>query len=557
MKTLCLFILLISTLISSADILDASLWKDHRQSPTLRADLSITNNNHFMWQKSPVPPRNLVIVVFDGKLNNGKLLSDVFDYKDPIDMAREYIFDMFVSSHGHVRYDVIDCVIISNAPMRYIDSDNDQQPPVDPITPSHYTNFTIEAFFTRSTSSFENLNHDSDHSTMDDHCITDFLHRTHLNIGGTLFSQATNGMIDQILFFGPHKAYQYESSMCGANPLWINGATATISNSPHFVIIGGNIKRGIAEMIHNNYHRWENVAPNMYADRKDVGWKYQWSYSWQYAKPPYPYTELERQKLFKTKYNAWEQYSTIYAAITTNANKKGEVMSGIGDCHYQVNTHPKVDGGYHYNHKNKVTSSYKYFSQPILTLKEHGVVDPTIGPTARGVNCETWAREFQFTDKKKDYQRSYIVWSYAAMPHGPGQHLNKSAVYEGETPVFLNNNWWCYFAAHDEFLEPIRALRRNGEKTTAFPEPEWKYDTTEFMKKKWKDAGYSTKMHTIQTRINGDGKVSGAGKHLWGSSALLTADPVPRMWIDGSVTNKNSAWHQVVVTGDKTIYVVY
>jgi hypothetical protein len=557
MKTICTAALLFSTLLSSAGILDTNLWSDHRQSTTLRADLCITQNNHFMWQKSPVPPRKLVIVVFDGKLAHGKMFSDEFGYKDPVDMAREYIFDMFISSHGHVRYNVIDCVIISNAPMRYIDSDNDTVPPYDPIKPSHYTNFTINAFYTRATSSFENLNHDSDNSTMDDHCITDFLHRTHMNIGGTLFSQATNGGIDQILFFGPHKAYQYESSMCGAHPLWINGATATISNSPHFVIIGGNTTRGIAEMIHNNYHRWENVAPNMYADRKDVGWKYQWSYSWQHAKPPYPYTELERQLLFPTKYNAWEQYSTIYAAITTNSNKKGQAMSGIGDCHYQVNTHPQKQGAYQYNHKNKVTSNYKYFRQPVLPLKKYGVVDPAIGPITHDVNCDTWAHEFQFTDEETDYQRSYINWSYAAMPHGPGQHLNKSAVHEGETPVYLNNNWWCYFAAHDEFLEPIRAMRRNNEKITAFPEPEWKYDTTEFTKMKWKEVGYPTSMHNVHVHITGEGTVDGTGSYLWGSSALLTASPTPRMWIENGVTNKNSAWHQVVVTENKTISVVY
>ncbi|MCX7001983.1 MAG: hypothetical protein NTV22_01770, partial [bacterium] len=40
-----------------ADALTTGLWSTHTQSATMRADLLLTNQAHFIWATSPVAPR--------------------------------------------------------------------------------------------------------------------------------------------------------------------------------------------------------------------------------------------------------------------------------------------------------------------------------------------------------------------------------------------------------------------------------------------------------------------------------------------------------------------
>lgn len=254
--------------------------------------------------------------------------------------------------YGHVRYQAIELIVSSNVPQRRL----------GPSEGYVYTNFSIDAFYDRCV---DNPNHgpltvDNDGSTMDAHCSTAMLHAIIMADGRSLFRAATNGAVHEIVYCGPHKAFPYETSMCGAYPLWINGATATIPGSPHFVIVGCNTSRGAAEMIHNNFHRWENVAPTMYASAKNIGWNFEWSYAWQNATTA-PYTELQRQALITSQYNAWEQFTALYQALHTNINTVAHPLAGIGDCHYPVNVHPNPDGGYAYSATCPGLSTYRYW----------------------------------------------------------------------------------------------------------------------------------------------------------------------------------------------------
>lgn len=533
-----------------AHVLTTRQWAAHAQSPSIRGDLLITNEAHFMWPYSPLDTRNLVVVVLDGKRENGMLLSESpgVRYRDPEDMAREYITDMFFSSHGHVRYEAIELIVTSNVPPRRL----------GPMEGSVYTNFSIDAFYDRSPDNPNrgDITVDNDRSRMDAHAITGMLHSLTMSSGMSLFDAATNGLVDEILYFGPHAAFQWETSMCGAHPLWVNGMPVMIPGSPHFVIVGCNTARTVGEMIHNNFHRWENVGPNMYADTKNVGWTYEWSYRWQGASPPYPYTELERQQRFTDTYNAWDQFTALYQSLQTNVNSVGKTLAGVGDCHYPPNVHPKKEGGYAYGAERPGYSTYRYWRQPQLPLDHTGAPDPRLGET-RPVNVETWRNAVQWCTGV-DEHRSFIVWAYAAIPHGPGFHRNVTAhVAPGETPAYLLNNWWCYFADHERFLEPIRALRREEKTIERFPEPEWKYSTLTFMTNVYARLGLPLTQHTVTVTTEGDGVVDGDGTFTWGSSTLLTASPAAYEWHYAGNVYSAREWLAVLVTNDIHVRVVF
>jgi len=533
-----------------ASALTTGLWSTHAQSTTIRADLLINNQAHFIWPHSPLAQRTLVAVVLDGPRSNGVLLSDSPGvlYRDPEDAAREYILDMFISSHGHVRYEAIELIVSSNVPQRRLGATEGYV----------YTNFSIDAFYDRCVDNPNRgpLHVDNDGSTMDAHCITAMLHTISMADGRSLFSAATNGAVHEILYFGPHKAYQWEASMCGAYPLWINGGTATIPGSPHFVILACNTSRGVAEMIHNNHHRWENVAPNMYASTKNIGWKFGWSYSWDSSATP-PYTELQRQALFTNQYNAWEQYSALYYALHTNINSVGQTLAGIGDCHYPVNVHAKLDGGYQYSSTRAGYSTYRYWRQPWLPLNANQAPDPRLG-IGTNASVTTWRGEVRFGTSGTDDQRSFINWAYIAMPHGPGQHRNVTAqAVPGQTPNFIHNNWWVYFADHQQFLEPIRALRRAGQAMIVFRKAPWTNSTQVFMSNRWAELNLPRTMHTVTVVAHGNGHVAGTGTFLWGSSTLLTSAPPAALWIHNQTTNDATEWIPLLVTNDAVVHVFF
>lgn len=343
--------------------------------------------------------------------------------------------------------------------------------------------------------------------------------------------------------------------MCGAHPLWINGASAPIPESPHFVIVGANANRGVAEMIHNNFHRWENVAPNMYARTKGVGWKYEWSYRWERTGNS-PYTELERQELFTTHYNAWDQFSSLYLALHTNINTVARTLAGVGDCHYPVNVHPIIDGGYSYGANRWGHSTYKYWKQPILPLNENDAPDPRLGESTP-VRAVTWRVEVPWSSGV-DYQRSFIVWAYSAMPHGPGQHRNVTAQVEpNQMPMFVHNNWWLYFADHENYLEPIRAARRASQTVERFPDAPWEYCTLAYTSNQWRQMGLPVSRHTVTVTQTGEGTVHGAGEYLWGTGALLTSAPPAKAWIYNGDVYEGSEWFSVIVTEDATVYALF
>jgi len=370
----------------------------------------------------------------------------------------------------------------------------------------------------------------------------------------------TNGF-HELWVVGPHKSFQYEASMCGPYPLFINGGTCTITDTPHFVVLALNSTRGPAEAIHNNFHRLENVMPNTYAAYKSYGWKYEWSYRWQRDQKTYYHSPQEFQNLFQTDFNLWEQFTVLDAAINTNGNTVGHSMSGVGDCHFPANALP-VPGSeteYDYDNPRPGYSSYRYFRRPILPLGPDDIPDPRLGPTSANVKSTTWRTEMRYNPNRTDYHRSYMNWAFASLPHGPGMHRNVTAKrIPGQTPDYVLNNWWGYLIDHDNFLEPIRALRRAGQTTNFFAEPAWNHSVADFMRFKWDSVGISSQMFSITASVSGTGGVvSGTGKFVYGMTAMLTGTPKPHYWKfdDGSTSVSHPLF--IMVNGNRHVTAMY
>jgi hypothetical protein len=196
-----------------------------------------------------------------------------------------------------------------------------------------------------------------------------------------------------------------------------------------------------------------------------------------------------------------------------------------------------------------VYSNYKYFREPFLKLNNEKKPEPWLGPVTTNVNVYTWTKEMNLS--KENAHRSYIVWAYANMPHGPGMHRNITAEKcKGQTPDYVLNNWWCYFAGHDDFLEPIRALRRSGKTIRSFSHPKWKYSTEEYMRTVWSAIGICTNSYTVSMEGKGSGMLRGAGTYVYGTTAVITANPAVKSWKVGDRTYPGAKRLCVCVTND-------
>lgn len=523
-------ILCASLMVCAGPMDGKSPWADHRQFPTLGVQGMIDDGYH-IWANSPLPEKKLMVVIVDGPLKDGRLLSDVLPhYSDPYDLVNESICDLFVASHGHVRFTVVDVKVIPRLPARKFNG--------------KMVRMSLDEYCRRlKEGDFDGMDTDSE-------ATIQFLKDE------GLLDKARKGEFDELWVIGGHVAYQWEAAMCGPHPLWINGTPAVATNCPHFAILGINAERDVSELLHNHFHRWENVMPAVYSsDRWKIGWKHEWSYSWQHAREASnapPYSIAERQKLYRTAYNLWEQYAAIDVAMCDPKHPDGNRMSAVGDCHYPVN----AEGGYDYGNLRPVYSNYQYFREPFLKLNDEKKPEPWVGAVGTNVNVFTWTGEMNLS--KENSHRSFIVWAYANMPHGPGMHRNMTAAAcKGQTPDYVLNNWWCYFAGHDQYVEPIQALRRSGRTAKAFPEPKWKYSTADYMRKVWSSIGICSNSYTVRVKPQGKGTVSGSGAYVYGTTAVLEASPAAVSWKVGTRTLPGGQRLCVCMTNDMRVTVQF
>lgn len=199
-----------------------------------------------------------------------------------------------------------------------------------------------------------------------------------------LAERIEQGEFDEVWWFGAPYFGFGESAMAGRGAFYINGPVydaPDVKCKQAFAIMGFSYERGPAEMIHNLCHRTESTMSRIFggwqADRLDTDW----------------------------------------ARFAANAHQsKG--IAAVGTCHYP----PNGTADYDYANPNFVDSTADdWQNYPNLT-----------GAKSK-VNCETWGGP--------DYQRNYLKWWFARLPHADGVNPANGRL----------NNWWEFVFRFNEY----------------------------------------------------------------------------------------------------------
>lgn len=193
--------------------------------------------------------------------------------------------------------------------------------------------------------------------------------------------------IDELwIFGGPYFGF-WEAAMVGPEAFTINGGV--YDNVPckrRFAVMGFSYERGVAEMLHDLCHRIEATLSRVYG-----GWQV-------------------------------DELTTTWARFTANARQShGE--AAVGTCHYPPNARKDYD---YANPREVLSSADDWLHYPRLT----GAKTPVSG--------DTWGGP--------DYQRNYMNWWFAHLPHAPGTNPTDGKF----------NNWWKYVFGYNAGHEQER-----------------------------------------------------------------------------------------------------
>jgi len=210
-----------------------------------------------------------------------------------------------------------------------------------------------------------------------------------------LIPRVESGEIDEVWMMGlPYFGY-WESCMIGKDAFYVNGQPYDqVPCKRRFVVMGFNVEREVAEMIHDLCHRTEATMTRIYG-----GW--------------------EADKLTSN----WARFA---------ANEKQSGTAAVGTCHYP----PNAESDYDYANKRFVESTADdWLHYPDLTGRK------------RKLNCEEWREPYKNRDGNPDYHRNYMCWWFRHLPKAPGVNADGRL-----------NNWWQYvynFNAYDERGKPL------------------------------------------------------------------------------------------------------
>lgn len=197
-----------------------------------------------------------------------------------------------------------------------------------------------------------------------------------------LIPRLDRGEVDEVWFFGgPYFGYN-ESAMAGPGAFYINGAVYDqVKSRRAFAIMGFNYERGEAEMIHDLGHRTESTMGRVYG-----GWAME-----------------------KLEHN-WARFAANWW--------QSQGQAGVGSCHVPANGESQYD---YANPREVESSADDWLNYPDLK-----------GRVAL-VSRANWGGP--------NYQRNYLKWFFARLPHRPGWNADGRL-----------NNWWEYvfrFNAYD------------------------------------------------------------------------------------------------------------
>lgn len=211
--------------------------------------------------------------------------------------------------------------------------------------------------------------------------------------------RVANGEIDEVWILSSPYTGTWESTMAGRGAYWCNSEPIPNVDCPKlFVVMGFNYERAEAEMIHDWGHRTESILNHVYGE-------------WDNTHPKTP----------------WDTFSRV------GKDAPWPAPAGLGNTHFPPNA----------------LKDYQYDS---IALVESTAEDWLTYPKRAGkvslVNRDSWASErFPAAEMRRagktDYQRGYLKWWFAHLPHAPGR------AEDGKL-----NNWWNYLVSPNLGLSP-------------------------------------------------------------------------------------------------------
>lgn len=300
----------------------------------------------FIARAAATPRVRVLVLDFDPVIPDSgrRRMHRAFGWNNPRELAEGYMRDVADASNSLVRYEIVDWRTIDEFPGK---RDGFQ------YTPSTY------AACLRS---------------------NDACHKPDgLDYEGMLAKVGVVPLIDRRtvdevwLFGGPYFGY-FEAAMAGPGAFDINGDAFTdVPSQRAFAIMGFNVERGVAEMLHDLCHRTEATLARVYG-----GWRA-------------------------------ESLTTSWARFAANAHQSGG-RAGVGSCHYPPNA----------------TSDYDYANPRVVDSDaDDWLRYPRLTGARTRVTAETWGGP--------DYHRDFMRWWLARLPKaegtGPDGKLNNWWAY--------------------------------------------------------------------------------------------------------------------------------
>lgn len=280
-------------------------------------------------------------------------LREVGKWNDPIPLAQGYMDDVLESSGGLVRYEIVEWLVVRRFQKK---------------TDGHVYSAQEYVDCLRKKPGCEWHQPDGiDYPGM----VEEF----------GIVPRVESGEVDEVWMMGmPYFGY-WESAMAGKGAFYINGGVyEQVPSKRAFAIMGFNIERGVAEMLHDLCHRTESTMARVYG-----GWKV-------------------------------EELTTNWARFAAN-ERQSKGVAAVGTCHWPPNAESD------YDYKNPRT---------VMSGAEEWLRYPKVGDVLKPVSCETWGGP--------DYHRNYMKWWFGHLPRAPGMNadgrLNNWWEY-----VF---NYWAY-----------------------------------------------------------------------------------------------------------------
>ena len=220
-----------------------------------------------------------------------------------------------------------------------------------------------------------------------------------------LMAQVMSSQIDEVwLFGGPYFGF-WESHMVGKNAIWCNSSPLANSDqcTRRFVIMGFNVQRGVAEMIHDIGHRMESIMANVYDSFDTLQNAYN-SVNPNVQPPVSP-------ARFTNPQNDFEHFM-LFEKIAP-----GRAEVGL------VHTPPNADKDFDWQNSSSASSSC-----------DDWLNYPNLQGSRRMLNCNEWG------SGADGY--AYTKWWFKHVPHVKGSKNG------------ISNNWWKYTMQVDQ---PFRA----------------------------------------------------------------------------------------------------